>query len=268
MDAKGFLSQVRRLPAVRAWRRRRALDRFRSEAGFAMHYGLFPTFEAARRWLPPSRQFDDPSLAAEYVDVRTRRVFAYDYPVMFHLREIFDGGVSTVLDIGGSVGVHFYAYQPYLDYPTGLRWQVIEVPAMARLGKELAERSGASQLSFVDVLDVSNVRADVWLSAGALQYLEDGRPSTLLAATAHPPRHLLLNKVPVYSGADFVTTQNIGNGCFTPHHVWNRQAFIGQIEVAGYELVDAWETPERAFDLFDSPERSFRAHSGFYFRRA
>jgi hypothetical protein len=103
-------------PLLLSWRRRQ----FFSPEGFGFYFGLFDSFESARRWLPASPGFSHEALVAEFADQRTRRVFAYDYPVMWWLQRAFGEGASEVLDIGGSVGVHYYAYRSYVDMPAGL----------------------------------------------------------------------------------------------------------------------------------------------------
>jgi len=133
-------------PALLRWRRRQ----FFSEAGFASYFGVFNDFAQARDWLPANPEFDHAALAAEYVNVRTKKVFAYDYPVMWWLERAFGDGATKVLDIGGSVGVHYYAYRRYLEMPRDLSWRVVEVPAIASIGREMASQAGAGALSFSD----------------------------------------------------------------------------------------------------------------------
>lgn len=74
-------------PALLRWRRRQ----FFSEAGFAGYFGVFKDFAEARDWLPASPEFDHAALAAEYVNIRTKKVFAYDYPVLWWLERAFSG---------------------------------------------------------------------------------------------------------------------------------------------------------------------------------
>jgi len=251
-------------PALLRWRRRQ----FFSEAGFAGYFGIFKDFSEARDWLPDNPEFDHAALAAEYVNVRTKKIFAYDYPVMWWLERAFRDGATKVLDIGGSVGVHFYAYQRYFEMPNQLSWRVVEVPAIASIGREMAKQAGASALSFThtDALRQALAGHDIWLSAGALHYLDNGRPADLLAQCEIRPRHILLNKLPLYDGEDYVTAQNIGAGRFAPMHVYNRQRLISEIEVLGYALCDEWQVPERSLYLPGFPERCIPAHSGLYFR--
>lgn len=250
-------------PALQRWRRRR----FFSEAGFAGCFGLFKSFAEARSSLPPSPEFDHAALAAEYVDVRTKKIFAYDYPVMWWLERAFRDGATKVLDIGGSVGVHFYAYRRYFEMPKDLSWRVVEVPAIAAIGREMASKpdAEAGALSFAEDLAQALPGNDIWISAGALHYLDNARPAQLLQQCGQRPRHILLNKVPLYGGEDYVTTQNIGAGCFAPMHVYNRRRFVKEVEALGYTLREQWQVPERSIDLPGFPEHCVPVYSGLYF---
>ena len=249
--------------ALVRWRR----QQFLAKDGFGFYFGLFDSFAAARAWLPPNSEFNNDALATEYIEVRTRQVFAYDYPVMWWLDRAFRHGARSVLDIGGSVGVHSYAYRLYIDMPAEVTWRVVEVPAIVSIGRKLAAERGATELCFTDDLDeaLSSASAEIWISAGALQYMEDARPSDLLKRSKEMPMHLLLNKLPLYEGDDFVTTQNIGEGCFAPMHVFNRDRLIRAVEALGYTLRDRWAVHERSLYLPGYPERSFPSFTGLYF---
>lgn len=257
------------LPAIgvlaRPVRMRRRRRRFLSRFAHSAYFGVFKDFTEARAFLPPSREFDDAALAKDYVEVRTQRVFAYDYPVMWWLERAFARGATRVLDIGGSVGVHYYAYRRYFDMPQQLRWRIAEVPAMVEIGREMAKQQQAHPLEFTEHLEQALDGADIWIAAGSIQYVEDARPSDLLERCKERPRHILLNKLPLYAGEDFVTTQNLGEGDFTPVHVWNRERFIQDIVAHGYRLHDQWEVPDRSLHLPDHPERSFPSFSGLCF---
>ncbi|WP_177142729.1 methyltransferase, TIGR04325 family [Variovorax sp. YR216] len=245
------------------WKR----EHFLSSQGYGFYYGVFESFRDARAWLPPSKEFDHAPIAEEFVEVRTKRVFAYDYPVLLWLLRALQAGATSVLDIGGSVGVHYYAYRRYIQLPEGLTWRVVEVPTMVAIGRNLAMTSAATALSFTEDLDqaVMASTSDIWISAGALQYVEDARPARLLKLCVARPKHILLNKLPLHSGDDFVTTQNIGSGSFAPVRVFNRGRFIEEIEECGYTLWDKWDVPERALYLPGFPGRSFQSFSGLYF---
>lgn len=258
------MQRISNLGVLRHWRDQARFERFRSQ--FASFYGVFEDFDEARAALPPSREFDQRALTREYETVRCHRVFNYDYPVLYWLDKALARGVESVLDLGGSVGVHYFGYRRLLDYPPQLRWTVNEVPAACEVGREVAAREQATGLEFSDTLDPRRVDADVWLSCGALQYIEHGDPARLLAGCARRPRHILFNKLPLYAGEDFVTAQNLGEHSFAPMYVYNDARFIGDIERMGYRLVDRWDVPERSFYLPGHPDRSFKTFTGLYLR--
>ena len=239
---------------------------FRSPRGHAAYWGVYGSFAEARARLPDNPGFDLPALASEYVSVRTKRVYEYDYPVMRWLEGAFHAGANTVLDIGGSVGVHYYAYGKYLRMPSNLSWEIVEVPAIVSIGRALARQQHAPALSFTTDLREAIVGRshDVWISAGAIQYFEDAHPAKLLGLCAVRPIHILLNKVPLYGGEDFVTTQNIGEGSFSPVHVYNKRGFVRAIEGCGYTLRDVWDVNERRMYIPGHPERSFQWFTGLY----
>ncbi|RZL86967.1 MAG: methyltransferase, TIGR04325 family [Variovorax sp.] len=250
-------------PALLRWRR----QHFLSSEGHGFYFGVFGSFAAAREWLPRSPEFHHEALAVEHINVRTRQVFAYDYPMMWWLDKAFRNGARRILDMGGSVGVHYYAYQAYIDMPPSMAWRIVEVPTMVAAGRRLAAERGVTALSFTDDLKaaLTGAGADIWIGSGALQYMDDARPGDLLRRCPEMPVHILLNKLPLYEGDDFVTTQNIGEGCFAPLHVFNHGRFIHDIEALGYSLRDRWVVHERSLYLPGHPERSFPSFTGLYF---
>ncbi len=258
-----FLEGPLTRPVLMRWR----LQQYHSNEGFGSHFGLFESFEAARAWLPRSAEYDQAALATEFVRTRTKRIFAYDYPMMWWLERAFRSGATSVLDIGGAVGVHYHAYRRYMEMPSSLTWRIVEVPAMVASGRELATWNGVSVLSFTDNLPqaLADADAEVWISAGAIHCLEDGRPNHLLQRCTTRPRHILLNKLPLYEGDDFVTTHHLGEGAYIPMYVYNRMKFIQDIEALGYTLRDQWSVHERSLYLPGYPERSFSSFTGLYF---
>ena len=258
-----FLEGPLTRPALMRWRHRQ----FLSAEGFASYSGVFHSFEEARQSLPPSPEFDDEALTEEYVSVRTRKIFAYDYPVLWWLAEAFGKGGHSVLDIGGSVGVHYYAYQQFLEMPQGLRWTVAEVPSVARVGQRLASERQVESLVFTTDLDdaVAHSDADIWMAAGSLQYLDNPSVPQFLRRSSKRPQHIFLNKLPLYGGDTFVTTQNLGGNCFAPVHVFNRTEFVESIVAEGFVLRDEWAVPERSLYVPGFSERNISCFSGLYF---
>jgi len=262
------LERLKRLPVLRNLWQRERLNHFLSSGGGGLHYGRFSSFDEARAWLPKSSGHDLEVLSDEYIEVRTKRVYAFDYPVMFWLREAFAGGARSIFDIGGSVGVQYYSYRRYLSFPEGLVWRVSELPVVCRLGREYAQRHGVTALQFSETIDTSAISDDIWIAAGVLELLEKTRLEDLLARAAKRPEHILINKLPLWKGEEYVSTQNIGSDSFTPHYVFNRERFVSAVEALGYTLVDSWEVPERAYQDPREPERDFANYSGLCFRRA
>ena len=260
---------LKNLPPVKAWRRQRWHQYFLSPRGHGMNWGAYETFASAQADLPPANQgYDTDGIGEAYILERTTHVFSYDYPVMFWLERAFQAGATSVFDIGGSVGVHFLSYRRYMSFPASIRWLISEVPAIVKLGRELCEKRGIQGLSFTEDFDHAGVQADVWISAGALHHLEPARSlGKLLQGNPNPPTHILLNKLPIYDGPTFVSTQNLSRGAFAPHYVWNAESFIAEVLEAGYELKDRWDVPERRFRIFDAPERAFSKYEGLYFVR-
>ena len=261
---------VRRLldgPVARPVSPQWTVEHFLSSQGSGFHYGVFATFAQARAWLPRSKEFDHAPLVAEYVAPRARRIFSYDYPVLLWLLRAFQGGATSVLDFGGSVGVHFYGYRRHIQVPANLTWRVVEVPTMAAIGRNLATTSAATGLSFTGDLTqaLMSSSSDIWMASDALQYVDAARPRQLLERCFARPKHLLLNKLPLYEGDDFVTTQNIGAGSFAPLQVFNRRRYIEEIQAAGYVLWNKWLVPERSLYLPGHPERSIPSFTGLYF---
>src|SRR4051812_33353335 len=180
-------------PVVGGLLRKRYERTFAENIEANLFRGVFDTFAAAHASAPPTRPlgYDHPGPAGMYLD-RIRRIYPSDYPILFWLDRLLHSGCSTVFDVGGHIGVGYYAYRRYLTYPPSLRWTVFDVPAVVRQGREFAHKMDPDgRLSFSDTFDGGD-GADVLLASGSLQYLPDtlaDRLKTLSVA----PRHLLVN---------------------------------------------------------------------------
>lgn len=226
--------------------------------------GVFPDFEVAARNIPSGSSFgyDNPPSATrmlgEWLDVHP-----CDYPVLFWLGKLLPGD-KTVFDWGGSVGLKYFAFRRYLEYPPDLTWLVSEVPAVVKLGRQIARDENAPALHFTtDFTGIAD--ADVLLAAGVLQFIED--PFSVLRAQPRLPRHLMLNKVPAYTLPSAVTLHNMGTA-FCPYHLFNRAELVRAIETLGYRLVDEWRLPGVGCQIPFYPEHSIGTYSGFYFTRS
>lgn len=231
-----------------------------------LYRGVYGSFAQAQASVPAARadSYDNEPSAALYRD-RTRRVFLNDYPTMLWLGKLFDAGRRSVFDLGGHIGLAYYAYQRYLDYPAGLSWQVHDMPAVTAAGLAWAQQHDASGwLSFSDEPQQASGK-DIFFAAGSLQYL-DYSLLELLAGLAQPPAHLLLNSVPIHPTASYFTVQNMGTAC-CPYRVTAEREFIDGLKARGYALHDRWENQQRACQIPFHPEYSLDRYFGFYFVR-
>ncbi len=185
-----------------------------------------------------------------------------DYPVLFWLKSAFSDS-SKVFDLGGNVGLAYYAYQRFLQYPDLLDWVVCEIPEITNVGRDIALQKGIKNLSFTTEFSQAE-GAEILFTSGTLQYLELTLPE-LLKPLHVKPKHLLIHHVPFYDGESFTTLQNIIYAC-CPYKIQNRQQFIDAISLLGYELIDSWEI-QRSFSIPFHPERSVPNYHGFYFRQ-
>lgn len=224
--------------------------------------GVYASFAEAERATPAVRPLGyDCAGSAEWYPQKFNSVQFGDYPVLFWLREAFSDS-RTVLEIGGHMGQAFYGFAGVMDYPPGLVWTVLDVPSIVAAGTALAAKKGRSEIRFVSTLEHSP-GAEILLSTGALQYLETDL-SISVAAFPIRPRHVLINFIPVYDGAAFITVQNIGTA-YCPYRVFNRKEFVNSLERLGYDLVASWKRP-RNFRIPLHRDKSFDVYSGFYFR--
>jgi putative methyltransferase (TIGR04325 family) len=237
---------------------------FRRTDHGGLQVGVFATYPEAAAAIPAARRagWDNAEASALWTD-RIDPVQPSGYPVFFWLRQFLTTG-SRLLDIGGSIGLTYYGYRRLAGLPAGIRWQVVEVPAIAAAGRTVAAREAAAGLDFVDALADAGP-ADILLAAGSLQYMEDAVPG-LLERLPSPPAQVLVNKVALTEGGSFWTLQNFGPAV-VPYRVWNRAEFLGYFASSGYRLRDAWEVAELSLDIPFEPRHSVPALSGFCFER-
>ncbi|NID03448.1 methyltransferase, TIGR04325 family [Luteibacter jiangsuensis] len=258
-----------RLPLVRQLLETRYRKAFFAHRALTHHIyrGVFRSFDEAQASIPADHASGyDNSESADLYRERTRRVFINDYPMIHWLGRWLAEGARSVFDLGGHVGIAYYAYQRYLAYPQGLRWTVMDVPAVNAAGEAWAmEHDTPRRLAFAD--DVSQASGtDVLFAAGSLQYLRYSLADALAAMPAKP-RFLLLNSVPVHMRESYFTVQNIGTAC-CPYRVTAEREFLGGLSSLGYELQDRWENPQRYCIVPFHPELSLDRYFGFAFRLA
>jgi putative methyltransferase (TIGR04325 family) len=236
--------------------------------------GVFQTFAEAERSLPnahigysPLEEVDPTKMAQYSANRRIGQLDSVDYPVLPWLKIALEQG-AHLFDFGGNVGVSYYAFQSYINYPTNLRWVVCEIAAIAAAGEaliaELAQTGDRQTTGLSFTTEFAEAEgSDILFSMGALQYVETSL-SQLLTPLKQRPQHLIINHVPFYDGETFVTLQNIGYG-FAPYKIQNREAFLTSLYDLGYELIDEWKISRTCYIPFH-PKRKVNAYYGFYLR--
>ena len=255
-------------PPIQHWRVDRYEQRFARAQQVNLFRGVFAGYAEAERSAPSTKPigYDHPEPAAMYEE-RTRLVYPSDYPVLFWLQRLLaTGACDSLFDLGGHIGVGYYAYQRYLSYPESLSWRVCDVPAVVERGREWAKtHDRRGQISFTDQLGEATGK-DLFFASGSLQYL----PHTLaeiLAGLSSRPRHLLINLLPLHPRESYFTLQNIGTA-FCPYRIGAESGFIRDITRLGYQLVDRWQNLEKACFIPFHAEHSLDRYHGFYFKVA
>lgn len=266
----GFIDVGQRI-AKHAWRipgvgQMLALDYERSFARRPRNRfrGVYRTFAEAEASIPAGERvgYDHEALAGLYRH-RMEKANQSDYAVLFWMREILRPG-SFVFDYGGHVGVSYHGWRTYLGYPEGMRWLVYDLPAITKVGAELAAERPSPGLAFTN--NMPDARGcDVFLAAGATQYVDESVTS-ILARVGSKPGHIILNKMPMYDGESFVTVQSTGRA-FHAYRIYNRAEVVDGITALGYRVVDDWVNREQCCFIPFTRGRDIDAYSGYYFVR-
>jgi len=260
-----LIDRLAAAPPLRQLLRRRYEQRFPT-LGHAFH-GVYESFEAAAAAVPPSRpgSYDNEASAGMYVG--WHEVTDHDYPALYWLSDaVRDLGAARVVDLGGSTGIKFRAFGPVLGLSEAARWLVVDVDAVAALGRRLAIEEGiADRLAFTsEWRDASG--CDVLLASGSLQYLPRSLGELLAELDATPGR-VVVNTTPIHETRSFFTLNSIGTAV-CPYRVTARDELIEQVCGAGYVLRDSWRNPAKELRLPYAPALSLAHYSGFCFDRA
>ncbi len=255
------LDKALEIPPILNWRMKRHYAAFSKGQYGGSCRGLYKSYREAADAAPTTLPlgYDSAGPAAMYRD-RLEQVFPSDYAMMLWLGKAFADGAKRLFDLGGHVGVGYYAYQRYLAYPEALSWQVFDVPAVIKVGKELAlERDRRRALAFVDQFEQAGA-ADVLFTSGCLQYLEDTLAEKL-ATLPRKPRWLLVNLLPLHDHLAYWTVQSIGSA-FCPYRIQRKSIFFSDLENLGYEVRDIWTNPEKRCEIAFHPEHSLNGYFG------
>lgn len=253
-------------PGISSLVERRFEKLFTSGAIPGMCHGVFRSYAAAATAAPETAPlgYDNAGAAKLYYE-RMDRVYPGDYPAMLWMQKLFAAGVTRVFDLGGHVGISYYAYQEHIEYPADLRWELFDVPAVMEAGKGIAAtRDERGALHFVDSL-ASAAESELFFSAGCLQYIEATLAQQLRTLTALP-EWVLINFVPMHEHTDFWTVQSIQDA-FCPYHIQHDASFFSDMQALGYEVVDRWVNAEKHCTIKFRSYHSVQGYVGAVLRR-
>ncbi|MFN0185516.1 MAG: TIGR04325 family methyltransferase [Aquabacterium sp.] len=253
---------LRHAPGIYQWRHQAYVRRFHDNRRSNLFHGVFDSFQAAGESAPDNRPsgYDNAPSARLYLGDAFFRPHSYDYPAALWMARSFQEGLRSVADLGGSVGIKFYAFQKLMDLPQDVRWTVIDVPAVAQCGREVAgARSAGQRLDFSSSLEVLD-DVDVLLASGALQYLPQGL-GEILAGLRRKPRRLIINTTPLHESLSFFTLNSIGTA-YCPYRIGSRPEFMAQLETQGYALRDEWRNDGKRMRLPFNPGYDVDGYSG------
>jgi len=187
-----------------------------------------------------------------------------DYPVLYYWSQI-QPAPCRVLDLGGSVGNLFYAYDGRLHFPGQMQWKIVELPRIREEGERIAASRKETHIQYVDSIRTAG-EVDVFLASGCLHYFDESLPE-LLSRMSSPPLHVFVNRVPTCEGKDAYTVQD-GWTHLVPCKIRNRKELIKSMSAAGYQAEATWEANEMREIVPLYPESSAFRYSGFYFVRS
>lgn len=234
------------------------------------YYGIYADYAEAA---VAAREFSSQALPASYDVQAASRAYrdqleairVSDYPLLFWVSRLVDQGARRVFDLGGNIGVTYYGFGRYLEYPPDLRWQVHDMPVVMAAGRQrAATHDPSARLCFADSPGHAD-GADVLVSTGALQYLDYTLPE-LLGRLACPPEHVLVNLTPVHPSRGFFTLQNL-SFAVCPYRVMAQPELLDGMQALGYRLVDEWHSRERWLSVPFESGYAIDNYSGFCFRR-
>ncbi|MEJ2393262.1 MAG: methyltransferase, TIGR04325 family [Candidatus Thiodiazotropha sp.] len=256
---------IKALPPVNAYLKHAYKKHFLTARRCNLFFGVYPDMQTASLQAPSGTHLGyDNQDAANMYDERTERVYSTDYSVLFWLSQL-SSSTNKIFEIGGHIGVSFYAYQKILPSIEDMQWRILDVPAVTERGKKIAAAKGETRLTFTTRYEDSDT-ADLLLAIGSLQYI-DTPLSDLIGSMAGVPDHIILNMLPVNNIETYYTVQNIGTA-YCPYKIINREELINDLATLGYRLVDEWINPEKHCWIGYSDNRySLDHYCGFYFSR-
>jgi putative methyltransferase (TIGR04325 family) len=151
-----------------------------------------------------------------------------------------DGTLDTVTDFGGHIGVKYRAYRQVIEFPSEMRWQVVEVPAIIREAKRRMTPEERS-LQFFERMEDTEA-CDVLLCSGSLQYTGLS-VEQLVSRMPKRPGTIILNKMPVSRKEAFFTVERYVKSL--AYRIYGPNDLDDGRSRMGYTLTARWTIPHR-----------------------
>jgi putative methyltransferase (TIGR04325 family) len=256
-----MVDSLERLPLMGGLVERRAREAFVANRDQNLFYGVHETWdeaaEAARSFGKVG--YDDEVSAAIY-DHRVR-IDQHDYPSLYWITRSLHEGLTSVFDVGGSIGIKYLAFTDVLsEFPKTI-WRVQDVPAMVQRGRESSRQRGDDQfLQFTDRFEEGD-GLDLLFASGVLQYLPETLDA-LLSKFTNLPKRILINTAAIHPVKQFFTVNSIGTA-FCPYRIQTQANLIRGLSALGYRLRETWANPDKPLIIPNRPEFSLRQYSGY-----
>ncbi|MEQ1733487.1 MAG: methyltransferase, TIGR04325 family [Bacteroidia bacterium] len=237
------------------------LRKFYKPNGYGLFKGVYATFDEAVKNAPTQNKtgYNTTELAQFYSNTLTTELAEYDYPVLVWLAKIIQPN-TTLFDLGGNVGTHYTKYAPILNLAQLKSYTVCDLEQIIEEGKTTNPRPNLTYTT--NNTDAAN--ADVWLSSGTLQYIENFNLVHYFNSLGNKPKHIIINRLPVHKSMQFVSLQN-GGLSYYPQYIFNETLFLNQFETLGYTLIDQWfDKNDGCFIPFHQQHNKV-LYKGFYF---
>jgi putative methyltransferase (TIGR04325 family) len=258
---RGAADSLCRWPILRGITDKQALARFKANRDQNMFYGVYSRWEdaesAARAMGTAGYDNADSANIYQYM----MRITPHDYPALYWISRSLSEGMKSVFDVGGAIGIKFYAFREHLSAWRDLRWRVQDVPAVAERGTALAtERGTSNQLDFSSEFNAGD-GFDLLFASGVVQYLPQ-RLGEMLSSYRELPKRIVVNTAAIHAQHEFFTVNSIGTA-FCPYRIQTQAGFMRSLSALGYRVKETWQNLGKPMTIPFNPEYSLTDYSGY-----
>lgn len=253
---------IRNFPGILEWRKRKYIKKFSTNKNHNLFYGVYKNFNDASRHIPDTKPagYDHEDAAKMYSDL-LETIRLVDYPAIFWMNRIIDDN-SMVFDFGGHVGIRFYCYSKYINFPSNFQWYLYDLPNIIEEGKAIANKKGVKNILFTDKMDFAK-KAKIFLASGSLQYFENPIYEIMDKNNLYP-KHIIINEFPLHDKHEFVTINNMGTA-YCPYKIYNKDKFIRRMLESNYKMIDIWDDKNKRCHIPFHEDYNESTYYGMYF---